>query len=223
MEAAHRPVAKLQLSRLLALGLALVMLNAFVTPISQLQNEFLRDARGFSAARVSLFLIVTGALGGVGVVVGGRLADQRSRHLVGTIGLLGIAAGNVMMYSTRGWPMWVGSTIGSAIGALCVPALGVLNPELFPTSRRGAASGVLNIGGVIGAAVGLLVAHRLIDTAGYGRTIALLAVGPLIVILLLRLLPETARLTLEELNPGDVVGPPETDGSIDGADVADPA
>jgi MFS family permease len=140
-------------------------------------------------------------------VVGGRLADRRSRHLVGTIGLLGLAGGNVMMYAAHGWPMWVGSTIGSAIGALCVPALGVLNPELFPTSRRGAASGVLNGAGVLGAAAGLLVAHRLIDTSGYGRTIALLALGPLLVILLLRLLPETARLTLEELNPGDVVAP----------------
>jgi predicted MFS family arabinose efflux permease len=176
--------------------------------VSQLQNEFLRDARGFSATRVSVFLILTGSLGGVGVVVGGRLADRWSRHLVGTIGLLGLAAGNVAMYATRGWPMWVASTLGSAIGAACVPVLGVLNPELFPTSRRGAASGVLNVAGVIGAVGGLLVARRFIDSSGYGRTIGLLGIGPLVVVALLRLLPETARLALEDLNPGDVPARP---------------
>jgi predicted MFS family arabinose efflux permease len=206
VEAARLPVAQMQGGRLAALGLALVLLNAFVTPVTQLQNEFLRDARGFSAARVTLFLLLTSSLGGAGVVLGGRMADRRSRHLVGSIGLIGMAAGNVMMFASRGWPMWVGSTIGSAIGALCIPVLGVLNPELFPTSRRGAASGVLNGAAVLGAAFGLLVAHRLIDTSGYGRTIALLAAGPLVVVALLRLLPETARLTLEELNPGDVGG-----------------
>jgi MFS family permease len=207
-EVRHRPVAHLQGARLAALGIALVALNAFVTPVSQLQNEFLRDARGFSATRVSVFLILTGSLGGLGVVVGGRLADRWSRHLVGTIGLLGLAAGNAVMYATHGWPMWVASTVGSAIGAACVPVLGVLNPELFPTSRRGAASGALNVAGVVGAVAGLLVARRFIDSSGYGRTIGLLAIGPLVVVALLRSLPETARLTLEELNPGDVDGAP---------------
>ena len=207
----RRRVAVWSRGRLASMGLAVMALNAFVTPISQLQNEFLRTARGFSGGRITLFLLLTNSLGGLGIIVGGRLADRRGRHLVGTIGLAGIAVGNAAMFSTRGWPMWLWSTVGSGVGALCIPALGVLNPELFPTVRRGTATGAVNVAGVVGGVVGLAVAGSLIGGADYGPTITLLAIGPLLVIGVLRLLPETARVPLEKLNPGDIATPPPTD------------
>lgn len=203
--------ARLSSARLAALGLSLLALNAFITPVSQLQNEYLHTARGFSGGRITLFLLLTNSFGGISIIVGGRLADRRGRHLVATIGLVGMAVGNAAMYSTRGWPMWVWSVVGSAVGALCIPALGVLNPELFPTVRRGTATGVLNGAGVLGAVIGLGVTGSLITGADYGPTMTLLAVGPLLVIGLIRALPETARVPLEKLNPGDVSASPHID------------
>ena len=32
--------------------------------------------------------------------------------------------------------------VGSIVGGATIPSLGVLNPELFPTSRRGLANGL---------------------------------------------------------------------------------
>ena len=208
-EVLHRQVrpertAHVSGARLATLGFALVLINLFVTPVSQLQNQFLREARGFSSARISLFIILTSSLAGATIIIGGELADRRSRHLTATIGLLGLAIGNALMFSTRGWPMWAFSTLGSSIGAFVIPSIGVLNAELFPTARRGSASGVLNTAAVGGAVIGLFAAGVLIDRWGYGPTMWLLGVGPVLVILLVRGLPETARIPLEELNPGDV-------------------
>ena len=45
--------------RLVVMGAALLFLNAFITPVSQLQNQFLRVNRGVSPTRISLFIIAT--------------------------------------------------------------------------------------------------------------------------------------------------------------------
>jgi MFS family permease len=202
----HEVRAKVQGFRLAIMGAALLFLNAFLTPASQLQNQFLRVGRGFSPSRITIFIIGTNAFGGLGVVLGGRLADKRGRHVVATIGLIGLAVGSAGMYASRGWPMWAWSTVGSGVGAFCIPALGVLNPELFPTARRGTASGALNAIAVVGAVGGLLLAGAMIDGIGYGSTFIALAAAPILVIGLLRFVPETARVSLEDLNPGDVGG-----------------
>src|SRR5690606_14220686 len=62
------------------LALSALLLSLFTAPASQLMNEFLRDERDFSAARISLFTILTNTPGGLGVIVGGRLADIRGRR-----------------------------------------------------------------------------------------------------------------------------------------------
>jgi hypothetical protein len=46
----------------------------------------------------------------------------------------------------------------------------------------------------------------MIDGIGYGSTFIALAAAPILVIVLLRFVPETARMSLEDLNPGDVGG-----------------
>ncbi len=177
-----------------------VFLNLYVAPVAQLQNEFLRTARGFSATRLVLFVIGTNTWGGIGVVVGGKLADRFSRHRVAAVGLLGLSLGNAVMYSTSGWPMWVASALGSIVGGATVPALGVLGPELFPTHRRGGVGGILNICATVGGAVGLWLAGSLIDQSGYGVAFRWLSIAPLAVLALLFLVPETARRDLNEIS-----------------------
>lgn len=187
------------------LAVSALLLNLFTAPASQLMNEFLRDERGFSAARISLFTMLTNTPGAIGIVVGGRLADTRGRRLVGAVGVAGGVALTVAMVLAGGWPMWALSVGGAIVGAATVPALGVYGPELFPTSLRGRVNGIIAILGVTGSVVGLLAAGVLSDRwGGLGPALALLAVGPaLMAVLVLVAYPETAHRELEELNPED--------------------
>lgn len=203
--------------RLWLLAASALLLNLFKDPASQLLNEFLRDERGFSASRISVFSIATNLPGFVGVVVGGRIADRRGRRGVGAVAVLGGVAFTVAQMQTSGWGMWALSLAGSVVGAAAIPALGVYGPELFPTSLRGRANGVIAVLGVCGTIAGLVAAGALSDAwDGLGPALAALSFGPLVVgALILLAYPETAHHELEELNPEDPVLPPEVSGELD--------
>jgi MFS family permease len=195
-------------SRRLALfGLAGFLLLLFRTPASQLQNDFLRDERGYSGARISLFTVVTSTPAGIGVFLGGKLADARGRRGVGAVGLVGGVVCVVLGFLSHGTAMWLWTLAGVVIGSVTVPALGVYGPELFGTRERGRANGLVTVAGVAGSLAGLAVAGRLADRWGLGEALAVLAVGPIVVAgLLLTLFPETAHVELEALNPDDLSG-----------------
>jgi MFS family permease len=193
------------------LGVSAFLLQLFTAPASQLMNEFLRHEEGFSALRITAFSLLTNTPGGIGLVVGGRLADTRGRRLVGAFGVITGTILTVAMVVLGGWPMWVLSVAGAICGAMVVPALGVYGPELFPTSLRGRANGAISILGVTGSVLGLAVAGRLSDHwDGLGPALAVLAIGPLLMaVLVLVSYPETVHRELEELNPEDrLVVPP---------------
>jgi MFS family permease len=191
-------------SRLALLSVATFCFNLFVVPASQFQNEYLRHQRHFSAARISVFIIVTVVPGAIGIFAGGRLADTRGRRRVGSAAAAGGALAGVLFYATAGWPMWVASTIASIVGSAVVPALSVYGPELFPTHNRGTANGLINLAGRAGSVVGLVGAGLLSSALGFGQAFALLAIGPAVVaVLVLARFPETTRRELEELNPED--------------------
>ena len=69
--------------RLWLLAVSGFLASLFVAPASQFQNEFLRTEEHFSALKITLFTLGTNTPGGIGVVVGGKLADIRGRRLVG--------------------------------------------------------------------------------------------------------------------------------------------
>jgi MFS family permease len=191
--------------RLALLAASAFLLSLFTAPASQFQNEYLRDERGFSAAGIAAFTILTNTPGGIGIVIGGRLADVRGRRIVGAVGLIGGVGATVLMYLSEGPGIYVWSVIGAVVGAATVPALGVYGPELFPTSLRGRANGVIGLCGVLGASAGLLAAGTLSDRfGGLGPALSVLAVGPAVVVaLVLVAYPETAHRELEDINPED--------------------
>jgi MFS family permease len=200
--------------RLALLAASTFLLSLFTAPASQFQNEFLRDERGYTAAGITLFTILTNTPGGIGVVIGGRLADIKGRRIVGAIGLLGGVGGTVAMYLTSGASLWVWSLFAAVLGAATIPALGVYGPELFPTSLRGRANGLIGVLAVIGSSIGLLAAGELSDRmGGLGPAVSVLAFGPVLVaILVVTLYPETAHTELEDLNPEDRLVPAERTG-----------
>lgn len=204
-----RPHARVSLaghhSRLLLLGASTFFGVMFLAPVTQFQNEYLREEHGFTALGITLFTICTNTPAGIGIVVGGRLADRRGRKIVGAIGTFGGGLLLASAFHVSGIWLWLAWVVGAIIAAMTVPALAVYGPELFPTALRGRANAILALTGVIGGAIGLSLAGRLADHYGrIGPGITMLAAGPVIVsILVLTLYPETAHMELEELNPED--------------------
>jgi MFS family permease len=179
----------------------------FATPSGQFQNEYLRTERAFTAARISEFSLVCGTIGGLGVLLGGRLADLRGRRLVAAVGAGGGILTTLALYLARGWPLWAWGIADSVLGYAVAPALGVYGPELFPTWQRSRASGVVGLAYAAGGVVGLITVGALSGHFGtFAPAFAVLAVGPaLLVALIIWAYPETAQRPLEDLNPEDAV------------------
>ncbi|MHB8466257.1 MAG: MFS transporter [Acidimicrobiales bacterium] len=187
---------------------AAFLFQMFITPASQFQNEYLRRERGFSPGRISLFTVVTAVPAAIGIVLGGRLADTRGRRSIAIGAVGGVAIGATLSYLTGGWSMWILTIFAGVTGAAVVPALTVYGPELFATNHRGAANGVIAGAGRIGSVIGLLAVGAIADQTGhFGPGFAAVAIAPLgLVVLIFVAFPETARRSLEELNPEDAGG-----------------
>ena len=181
------------------------LLNLFKDPASQLLNEFLRDERGFSAAadqpvqRGHQPPRASSGWSSAGTSPTVR-ADGASAPWPCSAGP---GSPSSQMFAA-GWRMWGLSLVASVIGAAAIPALGVYGPELFPTSLRGKANGVIAVVGVCGTMVGLV-------TAGYrqrplGRPwrlpLPLLSIGPLAMAgLVVFFYPETAKVSSRTSTP----------------------
>ena len=194
--------------RLLLLAATAFLLLVFAAPASQFQNDFLKDHRGYSASGIALFTLLTSTPAGIGIFAAGRLADTRGRRGVGAVGLIGGTIFIVAGYYAAGGLMWAGHLVGVILGSLTV-ALGVYGPELFSTTHRARANGIIVTLGVAGSATGLVVVGMLANHLdSYGHALAIVAVGPLLAAaMVLTLFPETARVELETLNPDDAPVP----------------
>ena len=196
-------------TRLWLLGVSGFLSNLFVAPNAQFNNRFLRDERHYSGGAIALLSLGAGTPGVIGIVVGGRLADVRGRRMVAAVSLVLGTLCNVAFYFAAGWGLWLWAVLGSIIVDAQIPALAVYGPELFPTSLRGRANGIITITSLAGSAVGLAAAGALADHFGrIGPALALLGIGPLVLALLVVVAyPETAGLELEEINPEDARPP----------------
>lgn len=177
----------------------------FLSPASQLLNEYLRDDLGFTATSISVFRLIVYAPAGLAVLIAGILADRLGRRYVGAIGLGVGSITSALIYFSDGSTLWILATISPLIGGAAYPALRGYQTELFPTRARARVGGWIDLIAVTGSAVGLLSAGRLADRlGGLGPALAVLLIGPLlVVVLILVAYPETAARELEEFNPGD--------------------
>jgi len=191
--------------RLWLLALGGLLTNVFFAPQSQFANRFLRVDRGYSGGKIGLFSIVTSTPAVIGIVAGGRLADTHGRRRVGAFCIAAGAACTVSFFFSGGWGSWAWAMAAMTVSNASIPALAVYGPELFPTSLRGRANGIVAVCALAGSAIGLVAAGVLSDAfASIGLAMAALAAGPaLVAVLVLTRYPETARLELEDLNPED--------------------
>ena len=184
-----------------------MLANLFVAPASLFQNGYLEEIRGFSASTIAIFTIATATPAGIGLILGGRLADVSGRKRMIAAGLPLATALIVLSYSVGGPVMWLSVFLAGTLGGMTYPALAVYRTELFPTGNRGKAAGLITASALLGGIGGLLVMGTLLDRDwSHGSVMALLASAQVIVVIIvLRWYPETAHRELEDLNPEDAV------------------
>jgi MFS family permease len=194
--------------RLGLLGAGSFLYALFATPSGQFHNEFLRTERGFSAAKISAFSLITGTIGSLAVMVGGRLADVRGRRQVAAVGVGAGIVTTIAAYAAHGWTLWAWGVADNLLGYGVAPAIGVYGPELFPTSLRSRATGIIGVLYAAGGVVGLIATGVLSSAIGtLAPAFAILAVGPAaLVVLIVVAYPETAGRELEDINPEDAAG-----------------
>ena len=188
------------------LATSLFLLAVFAAPASQVTNDFLRDERGFSSARVTLFVILTSTPGAIGIIVGGRLADVRGRRVVGAVGITGGTLLTVASYYAHGWPLWalvdrgIDARRPHRAGDQRVPAGAV--PDVAAGPCQWPDRGDRRVRQRARPAL-----HRLASPTGGAATPARSPSSPspslAVAVLMLVAFPETARRSLEDLNPED--------------------
>ena len=205
----HVIAPQLDRRRFAVLASVAMLANLFVAPASLFQNGYLKDIRGFSATTIAIFTIGTATPAGIGLILGGRIADVSGRKRLIAAGLPLATALIVLSYSVGGPVMWLSVFLAGTLGGLTYPALAVYRTELFPTGNRGRAAGLITAAALLGGIGGLLVMGTLLDRDwSHGAVMALLASAQvLVVIIVLRWYPETAHKELEDLNPEDAVHP----------------
>jgi MFS family permease len=201
----HVVAPRLDRRRFAVLAGVALLTNLFVAPASFFQNDYLKDVRGFNATSIAIFTLVTATPAGVGLMLGGRVADVRGRRRLIAVVLPAATAFGVVSYAVGGPVMWLSVFLAGVLGGLTYPALAVYRTELFPTGNRGRAAGLLTACALIGGIGGLQVMGRLLDRDwSHGAVMALLASAQvLVVVIVLRWYPETAHRELEDLNPED--------------------
>jgi MFS family permease len=204
-ERPHVVAPPLDRRRFAILGTVAFLANLFVAPASLFQNGYLEDVRGYSATLIAIFTLTTATPAGIGLIVGGRIADVRGRRLVIAVGVPLTAASIVLSYSVGGPVMWLAVFVAGVAGGLTYPALAVYRTELFPTGNRSLAAGLLTTAALLGGIGGLILMGRLLDLDWlHGQVMALLALAQIaVVVIVLSWYPETAHRELEDLNPLD--------------------
>jgi len=177
--------------------------NMYIATASIFQNRFLKDDRGYSAALVALFTVATSAPASVGLIIGGHIADERGRRILGAT-LVPIGAFLLALsFTASGAAMWAFAMVGGLAFGISYPALAVYRGELFATGSRGMAGGIIMTSALFGGIVGLLGAGMVLDSGlSYGTVMMSLVTGPVIASIIVWFrYPETAHLELEDISP----------------------
>jgi MFS family permease len=152
---------------------------------------------------VTLLYAVAGFLVFVSTVASGSLADRFGRRSVMAIALVLNALGIAGFYHTTGGWIVVSWVVMMGCGVAVDVLFGALGSELFPTSYRSTASGVRAAVGTVAGSAGLWLEGWIYPIAGSHAEaitwmLGLAWIAPVVVV---SLLPETARRELEEIAP----------------------
>lgn len=197
-----------------AAGMAVVAAAASIghVVVISFTGYFVLEYHGWAPYQLALMVVAAGAVGIIGNVVAGRLADSLGRRRVGFVFLALFPPGAWMFYQAPGWllPALWGLLVFMLMGGNVI--IRALSSELFPTAHRGTSTGVLALMETVGAAAGLAVLGLMQRQQGdLVDLIPLISLATLAAGLLLLLFPETRQRELEAISgvaDGRPDGPP---------------
>jgi MFS family permease len=186
--------------RALVLG-AFFLITTLPTPAATFISSYALGSLHLRPAELTALIFLAGGAALIGYLVGGQAADVLGRRAVMVLTTATLSGAIFLMYGLGVPGLWVGSVAGAFLVAAGTPAFSAYTNELFPTAARATANALAGTAAVLGGAIGLAAVAFLGAWAGLQASILWLALPPLPALLLIRLLPETARRELSEVAP----------------------
>ena len=201
----HSAPAEIKWSRFALLGGSAFAGALFLSPASQLRNEYLSDDLGYSATDVSAFQLIIALPASTAVILAGLAADRMGRRKIGSIGLAIGVIMTAISFQFVGPTLWFAASAGVVFTGAAFPATRGYQTELFPTRARAKVGGLLDVVGVTGSAVGLITMGYLSERwDDLGSAIGVMVFAPILVaVAIATIYPETASTELEKFNPTD--------------------
>jgi putative MFS transporter len=170
-------------------------------PSFQFSGYYTQTKLGWEPGRYAVLVIVGGGIGIIGNIVAGRLGDTWGRKRVGFALLAVFPLASFGFYQGPVWGViiaWVVMVFTMMGGRVILRSLAT---ELFPTSQRGAASGMFAVLETLGAVTGLLAiwAYRADDVSELALAVPLVSLVIWAAALVLMRFPETRQRELEEI------------------------
>ncbi|MDH3687645.1 MAG: MFS transporter [Myxococcales bacterium] len=198
-----RSLFRMYPGRLAALSLAVLAFDFVIATAYTFVPKTLQELHGYTPGSVSTLMIVGGALGILGNIAAGSLADRFGRRVVLIVAIGANAGAIYAFYHGSGlWipPAWIFAIFTITGISVLFKALG---SELFPTSYRSTASGVRAVASTVGGSAGLVLEGFLYTQAG-SHALAITWMMPVLILpplVILLFVPETATRELEEIAP----------------------
>ena len=163
-------------------------------------KEYAQADRGLSSARIGAWVAIAAVVALPLTVLAGRLIDRIGRRRGAIVLYLTTACGVALAYTPLSERMLLPALILLIAGSSATVALlGTWTAESFPTDQRGDAFAWSNsLLGRLGFILSPLLVAALVPTLGWGHTLVLAAILPVVALSLVLLwLPETAGQAID--------------------------
>ena len=184
--------------RIVVLATMTGLLAVLLQPAGLLYTVFASFDLRWSAAEISLLIVVSGVAGAASYLAGGFLTDRFGRRGPAIALTLATAAATSLSFATGSVGFFAGNILWSAFASAATPVFGAWSGELFPTRARATAEALTAVIAAVGGIAGLQLVAFLASSAGLGGAIEVGSVAAIGGALLLFLLPETKQEPLPE-------------------------
>lgn len=187
--------------RTIGLIVAVIFVSIADAASFQFTSYFTSTVHDWTPAQYSTMVLFGGAIGILGNLAAGRLGDRFGRRLVGGTFM---ACFPIFVWAFYQGPSWILPPAWSMFvfcDTAAIVTLRALSTELFPTSHRGTAAGLISLVQTLALAAGLYAAGVGAHEPGaIARTVSWLSLASVGAALALTILPETNRRELETIS-----------------------